>query len=267
MSGRERGIAPRRSATPPWRLLLLLAAPVAGPLFLERAAQPAGPAATLTPDQRTLLLSREVGGLRWLMIDDLAHGTVSANVYDPSGGPTRFLSCRATDQLGADLVYDCSSATDCATDDCAATWNAIDSFVSVPLSFFRAGTFTASLDTLVGSWNWKLDDSNFYGPGLGGTTFSDKVLRHGELQLHGIASAGEVFVREIGDGINGFQFELLDENPPILALECILYRFNQIGPGALAGLIYMTPINGMGQCQTEDVFPGGVGFAAQRTGD
>ncbi|MBY0279740.1 hypothetical protein K2Z84_30770 [Candidatus Binatia bacterium] len=113
------------------------AATEAAPTLL---AGPTGSGTTLTPDHRTILVSKDVGGLRWAIGRDVTNGTITGNVFDPKGGDPRFIWCSETGSSAAGIAVDCYAAPSCTGSGCAGDW-AFVSAVDLPRSFFSAGSY------------------------------------------------------------------------------------------------------------------------------
>ena len=91
----------------------------------------------LTPDARRSLLAKDVGGLRWTMSYDHVARTMTGNVFDPAGGPPRFVSCR-NQGGGHDVAFRCVGASVCECGGCRQTdWQPLAD-VTLPTSFFQA---------------------------------------------------------------------------------------------------------------------------------
>mgnify|MGYP000855451849 CR=1 FL=1 len=239
-----------------------LALVVVCPTFALTAAA-AEPAATLTPDQSTLLVSRDIGGLRWTILQDLETGAVTGNVYDLGGGEPRFVWCAIGAVPEPNISFSCSGATSCETEDCSQDWQALDGAVEVPMSSFRAGTFQATLETLRGRWS--SGGSDLFATGV---TFTDLTVHGADTALQGRLdiNGAPVFVTQAGDGVTGFQFDLLDDRSVVLATSCPYYRFNQIGPDVLWGVVYSAFLRPDGSCAKDTTQLAG-GFTAVRRAD
>jgi CubicO group peptidase (beta-lactamase class C family) len=91
----------------------------------------------LTPDARHSLIAKDVGGLRWTMSYDHVEGTMTGNVFDPSGGAPQFVSCHYEGGL-APAQFTCLGASGCGCGGCQPSdWKPLPDVV-VPGSFFRA---------------------------------------------------------------------------------------------------------------------------------
>jgi hypothetical protein len=118
------------------------AAPDAGPRA-DRATADAGSRSSglrLAPDERHSLIAKDVGGLRWTMSydhDGGRNGTMTGNVFDPSGGPARFVSC-SYEGGAPEAHFSCVGASGCGCGACRKTdWQPLPD-VTVPSSFFHA---------------------------------------------------------------------------------------------------------------------------------
>jgi hypothetical protein len=214
----------------------------------------ADPAATITPDQHQLVLSRDIAGLHWLISLRFDGGEVSGNVFDPAGGVPRFVRCRLSALRGADLVYGCAVAESCASERCADEWQPISEEVAVPLSYFRAGTFRQTPEAILGEWPGEPGEFDF--------SFREVVSVDGATVVRGVGSrdARPIQARVVGDGVNAFAYELLDAPPGDGG--CDLFRFNQISPRTLAGVRFRTAKAADGSCQpaTERLVGGFAGL-------
>jgi hypothetical protein len=105
----------------------------------------------LTPDQRQILVNKDVGEERWAISLNLDDNTVTGNVYFPSGSDPEFLWCQylsdngAADQTRLEIVFSCFGADACVrSSDPLEGWSFIAN-VTVPGTFFiPPGTSTAS---------------------------------------------------------------------------------------------------------------------------
>ena len=93
----------------------------------------------ITPDGARTLISTDVGGERWAIGREQSDGTVTGNVFKPSGGDPQFVYCT---QLGVDpssgaVTLSCSGASRCPAAPCSPDqWTPIGE-VMLPLSFFE----------------------------------------------------------------------------------------------------------------------------------
>lgn len=89
-----------------------------------------------TPDGERTIISKDVGAERWAITRNLDDGSVTGNVFFPSGGPPIFIYCEETAQNGADLDFDCFSSDLCPASPCPGDqWELLAS-VTLPESFF-----------------------------------------------------------------------------------------------------------------------------------
>jgi subtilisin family serine protease len=92
----------------------------------------------ITPDGSRTLISKDVAGQRWAIGREQSDGTVTGNVFQPSGGDPQFVYCT---QLGIDpqsgaISLSCSGAGRCVAAPCTADqWTPIGD-VTLPGSFF-----------------------------------------------------------------------------------------------------------------------------------
>lgn len=90
----------------------------------------------ITPDEERTLLSKDVGAERWAITRNHEDGSVTGNVFFPSGGPPIFIYCEETGREGADLVFDCFSSDACPVTPCPGDqWELLAS-VALAESFF-----------------------------------------------------------------------------------------------------------------------------------
>ncbi|MDG2307651.1 MAG: Kazal-type serine protease inhibitor [Candidatus Binatia bacterium] len=104
---------------------------------LEAAAQATRESGLqFTPDDARTLISKDVGAERWAITRNLVDGSVTGNVFFPSGGPPVFIYCEETAQNGTDLDFDCYSSNLCSAAPCPGEqWELLAS-VTLPESFF-----------------------------------------------------------------------------------------------------------------------------------
>src|SRR5262245_37729660 len=72
----------------------------------------------VTPDRRSVLVSKDVGGERWAVKRKRADGTVSGNVFFPAGGDPLFVWCTELREDADEAVYGCSGADRCLASPC-----------------------------------------------------------------------------------------------------------------------------------------------------
>lgn len=109
------------------------------------AAEPAGSALRMTPDERRILISKDVAGLRWALTydaerlgfgSDHAPARLTGNVFDPAGGPARFVSC-AVEERNQNVKLRCSGADACGCAPCGdGAWTPLPDVV-LPASFLN----------------------------------------------------------------------------------------------------------------------------------
>lgn len=88
-----------------------------------------------SPDMRTSLIAKDVGGLRWTMIYDYEDTSITGNVFDPAGGPPQFVSCRR--EPNADKLT-CRGASGCGCGACgAADWTPLGE-IDLPPGFSQS---------------------------------------------------------------------------------------------------------------------------------
>lgn len=73
-----------------------------------------------TPDEKHVLVNKDVGGARWAIAHNLVDGTVTGNVFSPAGGSSDFLYCETVAAGEEDTVLSCAiaSASSCVGDPC-----------------------------------------------------------------------------------------------------------------------------------------------------
>lgn len=125
------------SAAAPEQLQQIFADVVAAGIDLEVAAGVVRESGLqFTPDDRRTIISKDVGAERWAITRNLDDGSVTGNVFFPSGGPPIFVYCEETGQNGGNLDFDCFSSDLCPGAPCPGDqWEALAS-VTLPESFF-----------------------------------------------------------------------------------------------------------------------------------
>ncbi|MEW6271603.1 MAG: hypothetical protein AB1689_20155 [Thermodesulfobacteriota bacterium] len=102
----------------------------------------------LSPDGRQVLISRDVGGERWAIVEEQDGGTLTGNVFFPDGSPPQFVWCDPTivvedpDPLESQYGYDCFGSASCVGPDCPE-WTFLGE-VTIPGSFFAPPATAAS---------------------------------------------------------------------------------------------------------------------------
>jgi len=98
----------------------------------------------VSPDGLRTLVSKDVNGERWAITRNADDGTVTGNVYSPSGGDPKFVWCSLSgtdgnpDPATVLLTYACSVADRCQGPTCSpAEWTFFTG-VTLPGSFFVA---------------------------------------------------------------------------------------------------------------------------------
>jgi len=83
-----------------------------------------------SPDMRSSLIAKDVGGLRWTIVHDHEERTITGNVFDPAGGPPQFVSCRYEPN---EPHLTCLGASGCDCGGCGATdWTPIAELMLPP---------------------------------------------------------------------------------------------------------------------------------------
>src|SRR5262249_38633937 len=97
-----------------------------------------GSPSTITPDSKSTLVSKDVGGLRWA-ISRNADGSISGNVFDPAGGDPQFVWCSQKSESADSYSFACSGTGPCTVSYCQGAWQFI-SDVGLPKSFCAGGS-------------------------------------------------------------------------------------------------------------------------------
>jgi hypothetical protein len=101
------------------------------------ACQGGAPAGVqITPDGLLALISKDVGAERWAITRN-PDGTVTGNVFRPSGGEPSFVWCEQTGSDGSEVTMACSGANRCTTEACSTDEWSFIADVTLPESFFR----------------------------------------------------------------------------------------------------------------------------------
>jgi hypothetical protein len=93
----------------------------------------------LSPRQEVTLVSKDVGDERWAIARNADDGSVTGNVFFPSGGNPRFVWCQQTSHAAGNLGFSCQGADACGTSCSASDWTFIAD-VTLPESFFAPKT-------------------------------------------------------------------------------------------------------------------------------
>jgi hypothetical protein len=72
----------------------------------------------ITPDEKRILVNKDVGNERWSIARDQATGDVTGNVFVTDGGAPLFLFCEQTDETADSVILDCSGADACSETAC-----------------------------------------------------------------------------------------------------------------------------------------------------
>lgn len=95
-------------------------------------------------DQHRVMINKDVGDERWVIIYDMDDHTAMGNVFFPSDGPPAFVWCMGTGDDGnpdprhAEMGFDCYGADPCTAEPCSSDeWGFID-HVMLPGGFFMA---------------------------------------------------------------------------------------------------------------------------------
>jgi len=112
--------------------------PASAPCAVTRAS-----GIQITPNQKGVLVNKDVQDQRWTITRNLNDSTVTGNVFMPGGGDPLFLSCDQQDDSGGDLQLRCSGADSCTATGCPAFTFIAD--VSLPQSFFTPPVATAAI--------------------------------------------------------------------------------------------------------------------------
>jgi hypothetical protein len=96
-------------------------------------------------DGGSTIISRDVAGARWAIIENRADGVLIGNVFFPDGGPPQFVWCNPTSVVENDdpslsvYTYDCFGSSTCDPTQCP-DWTFIDS-VTLSGTFFEPPPF------------------------------------------------------------------------------------------------------------------------------
>jgi hypothetical protein len=88
----------------------------------------------ITPDDRRVLINKDVGDQRWSITRNLDDLTVSGNVFFAAGGEPLFVFCEQQGQSGGQVDLSCSGANRCTEAGCPGFEFLAD--VTLPESFF-----------------------------------------------------------------------------------------------------------------------------------
>lgn len=96
----------------------------------------------MSRDGRQVMVNKDVGDERWVIMFDPDNHTAMGNVFFPSGGAPAFVWCAETGDDGnpnlrqSHMMFACYGAGTCTTDPCDSNqWSFIDQ-VTLPGSFF-----------------------------------------------------------------------------------------------------------------------------------
>ena len=89
----------------------------------------------ITPDDKRIIVQKDVGAEHWVVVYNVDDGSVTGNVFFSDAEPV-FLWCELIDTTEDDLDYDCYEADSCRNDTCSVDdWDFVSSPL-VPKSFF-----------------------------------------------------------------------------------------------------------------------------------
>ena len=88
----------------------------------------------ITPDDKRVLVNKDVSDQRWSIARDQATGAVTGNVFATDGGAPLFLFCEQTEETSDAVQLRCSGADACSDTTCPAFEFIAD--VELPKSFF-----------------------------------------------------------------------------------------------------------------------------------
>ncbi len=114
----------------------------AAPPSTSSGTTPAASGLQITPDGKRTLVSKDVGGDRWSITQNLDDGTVTGNVFPLDGGEPSFVFCQPIGSDGSPdpftelTTYACYGAGSCAGEPCGPEEWSFVSNVTLPGSFF-----------------------------------------------------------------------------------------------------------------------------------
>jgi hypothetical protein len=128
----------------------------------------------VTPNDKGVLVNKDVQDERWTITRNLDNLTVTGNVFMSSGGDPLFLFCTQLDQVGDDLKLRCSGANSCSATSCPAF--AVIADVTLPLSFFTPPVDTPSVAAaIISAVEGARRDTAVVAGGLGGGARSSGI--------------------------------------------------------------------------------------------
>ncbi|HZR79995.1 MAG TPA: serine hydrolase [Candidatus Binatia bacterium] len=91
----------------------------------------------LTPDEKMLLVGKDVGGAHWTIARAPRGFTLAGSASPLDGGPSQFVWCKESDATGDDRIFACSTAPGCRCGSCPASgWSAAGE-VTLPRTFLE----------------------------------------------------------------------------------------------------------------------------------
>jgi hypothetical protein len=102
----------------------------------------------ITPDEKGVLINKDVQDQRWTITRNLDDFSVTGNVFSPGGGDPLFLFCEQQDENGEDVELACSGAASCSDISCPQFAFIAD--VTLPLSFFEPPVDPAPIAARIG---------------------------------------------------------------------------------------------------------------------
>ena len=98
----------------------------------------------LTPDRTRTLISKDINGERWAIVEDRAQGTVSGNVFRPDGGAPQFVSCLEVSRTDGAVGLRCRGTRSCDPWDDLGDVTLPESFFTPPAECSSSAATTAS---------------------------------------------------------------------------------------------------------------------------
>jgi hypothetical protein len=204
-------------------------------------AAPAGSEVTVAPGGRTVLVDKEIAGLRWTIVLHDTTGELSAVVVDPRGGPTRFVSCQEEPRSGDQRSFRCSGAQGaCPAEPCP--WDDLGT-VTVPASFFAVDDGRAPLqrlEALLGTWQFPFGTYHL-------RTISTDA--NGQRLLTGVSAPDRNPVVAVEASVTGGSDFELSHAGRGASTECIRYFFGLIDERTAVGGFMFSLRGPSGRCE------------------
>ena len=104
---------------------------VAFVLAVGGSAEARGKGVQLTPDDRQIIVQKDVGSERWSINLDTFEGTITGNVFSDGDRPPVFLWCQPISSTRHSITWDCFAA-----EPLPDRWRFVDT-VTLPVGFFE----------------------------------------------------------------------------------------------------------------------------------